>query len=123
MKKETCWDLSINTEAGDGNGVGGSATKSTPRKRTPSKKAAMKAENGDASDDDEEFVTPSKKAKTALNKVKGGRVAKGRGKNGAAPVSYVEIDDENEDEDAGEDDMDVKGHDGHMRFDNTSNGK
>lgn len=109
MKKEPCWDLSINTEPGDGNGNGGSAPNSTPRKRADLKK--MAATKGGSNSDDEDDVTPSKKPRSTLDKVKGGRISKGRGKNGAAP-SYVEI--ENEDEDA----MDVKGDDEKMNFDN-----
>ncbi|KAH6703270.1 hypothetical protein BKA61DRAFT_419198, partial [Leptodontidium sp. MPI-SDFR-AT-0119] len=68
-RKETHWDL---TKTAAENGAGGSAKK-TPAKRTPSKKktAAVKGENGD--DDESMPDTPSK---SALNKVKGGRVTK-----------------------------------------------
>jgi hypothetical protein len=108
MKKEPCWNLTINTEAGD-------APKSTPRQRvtkgTPKK--ATKADNGSggshASDDDEDTFTPSKKAKTPLNKVKNGRVTKPRGKTGAQ--SFTEDDDD-------DDELAVKGEDDNMEFNN-----
>jgi hypothetical protein len=107
MKKEPCWDLSINTEAGDG-------PKSTPRKRAPkgTPKKNVKAEMvGSDEDDDEETFTPSKK-KAALNKVQSGRVAKpSRAKS---VRSYAEEDD-------GEDDMAVKGEVDDMTFETQSN--
>lgn len=92
--------MNINTEAGDG----AAAPKSTPRKRaTPSKaKKSIKAEVSGGSDDDEDFDTPSKKQKTAMNKVKDGRITKPRGKT--AVTTYAENDDD-------EDDMAVKGGD------------
>ena len=96
MKKETCWDLNINAEAGDG-----ASAKSTPRKRaTPSKaKKSIKTVGSGGSDDEEDFGTPSKKQKAAMNKVKDGRITKPRGKT--AVTTYAEIDDD-------EDDMAVK---------------
>ena len=91
LKKEPSWDLSINTEAGDG-----SAPKSTPRKRAPkgTPKKTTKAEGSAGSDDDGSSFdnTPSKMGKGALNKVMSGRISKPRGKAGVA--SYAEDDDE-----------------------------
>ena len=95
LRKGTAWDLSINTDTGDGNG---SAPKSTPRKRaakgTPKK--AAKAEGSGGSDDDGSSFdnTPSKKGKSALKKVMSGRVSKPRAKAGV--TSYAEDDDEDE---------------------------
>ncbi|KAL5315806.1 hypothetical protein ACEPPN_016678 [Leptodophora sp. 'Broadleaf-Isolate-01'] len=88
-RKETHWDL---TKTAAENGAGGSAKK-TPAKRTPSKKktAAVKGENGD--DDESMPDTPSK---SALNKVKGGRVTKTTTprRNAAKPVNYEESEDD-----------------------------
>lgn len=87
MKKEPCWDLSINTEAADG-------TKSTPRKRaakgTPKK--GLKKEGSDGSDDDEE--TPTKK-KSVLNKVQRGRITK-TPTRGKSVKNYAESEDEDD---------------------------
>lgn len=87
-------------------GDGGSAVKSTPRKRT---KATPK-KNKDSGDSDDEEETPSKKPKTFMNKVKDGRVAKPRGKTNIA--SYAEDDDE--------EDLAVKGEDAQMELGNGS---
>ena len=107
MKKEPCWDLSINTEAGD-------APKSTPRKRaakgtTPKK--GMKMEGSGVSDDEED--TPSKK-KSVLKKVQSGRVAKPSSR-AKSVKNYAESEDEN-------DDMAVKDEADELTFDNSSNG-
>jgi hypothetical protein len=88
IKKEPHWDLSINKHPGDGNG---NTPVKTPRKRGPSKNTPQSkgaAHNG-GSDDDEgsEFGTPSKK-KGVLNKVKGGRVMKAKGKGANASQSF-----------------------------------
>ena len=113
MKKEECWNLSINTQAGDG------SSKSTPRKRTPKgtpaskKKGAVKAENFGDSDDDQEDFTPSKK-KSTHNKVQSGRVSKATPARGRAHQSYAERSDDDEE------DMAVKEESNALYFDSTS---
>jgi hypothetical protein len=85
MKREEPWKLHINREAG----ADGSASKTTPKKRTP--KAKKNVDAGDENvDDDEDFETPSKK-KTPLNKVKNGRVMKVKGDRSG---SVIAIDDD-----------------------------
>ncbi|KAL3422932.1 hypothetical protein PVAG01_04679 [Phlyctema vagabunda] len=86
MKREPAWDL---TGTGEESGNGTASAKATPRKRgTPKKKAVA---HDDAGSDDEETFTPSKKG--ALNKVKGGRVSKARGKNGNGASMSLDNDD------------------------------
>ena len=98
MKKEPYWNLSIDT---DTTGDGSTPTKATPRKRgprgTPKSAKAAAAMNGSGEDDDEgsEFgATPSKK-KTALNRVKNGRVSKPKGGKGANG-SFTEPDEDDD---------------------------
>lgn len=81
----------------------GSTPKSTPRKRqlkaTPKKQ--MKAKNGSEDEDDDDAssfdATPSKN-KPNLNKVKNGRVQKNPARSRAAPASYAEPEDDEDDE-------------------------
>lgn len=105
MKKEPCWDLSINTEAGDG-------PKSTPRKRGPkaTPKKSAKAEVSGGSGDEESF-TPSKKSN--INKVHSGRIAKHTPSRSKSVKSYVEEEDD-------EDDMAVKGEVDDMTFEDSN---
>ena len=113
MRKEPDWNLA-NTMA-ENAAVGGTAPKSTPRKRANATPKKAKADIGfggsGGSDDDEGTFTPSKKAKSAMNKVKSGRVSKPRAKSGAPP-SYAEDDDE--------ENYEVKGEDDHTHFNNNS---
>lgn len=99
MKREPCWNLSIDT---DTTGDGSTPAKVTPRKRgsrgTPKSAKAAAAMNGSGEDDDEgsEFgATPSKK-KTVLNRVKNGRVTKPKGGKSAS-ASFTDPDEDEED--------------------------
>jgi hypothetical protein len=92
-RKETHWNLANTLEEN------GAAPKSTPRKRAP-KSTPKKAPVNEDEDDDEGSSfgdTPSKKAKTALNKVKGGRVSKTPRGAAAVKKSYAEAEDDEED--------------------------
>ncbi|PSS23213.1 hypothetical protein M430DRAFT_214677 [Amorphotheca resinae ATCC 22711] len=80
-------------------GAGDGSAKSTPRKRTPSKKK-VEQYTGSNEDDDEDFnfSTPSK-TKTPLNKVKNGRVVKKQQKDDRNMLSsFTDIDNNDDDE-------------------------
>ncbi|KAG0646543.1 hypothetical protein D0Z07_7656 [Hyphodiscus hymeniophilus] len=112
MRKEPCWDLTINTSAGDG-------SKSTPNKRTPNKAKGtpsekMKTDVGSDSDAGD-FFTPSKKA--SIKKVQAGRVSKTKSTPRSKSVkSYAEEEDDEE-----EDGLAVKDEAEEMTFDSNSN--